>query len=309
MDLLGLPLAGSPIPFEPRSRRAGDERRSSTILVAERRGSFAARQASHPAPAARHRKALRRALRARRPALTALLGFLGWSVPLSAHDFWIEPSSFRVAGGEPITLSLRVGEAFHGEPVPRDPAHARRFAVLGPAGETSVLGRPGSHPAGFLPPLAPGTYVAVYGSAASELELDGAHFEQYLREEGLEAVAAERAARGQTAAPARERFSRCAKALVTVGEGEGVAAGFDRVAGLRLELFTEADPRRGPHRCRGQGPVAPEAGRGVAAQVRPHAPRTGQLGRRLGEPVGVADVRGRGGLSDASVRCPAAQRG
>src|SRR5689334_18749037 len=39
----------------------------------------------------------------------------------SAHDFWIEPSTFRPSVGERVTASLRVGEDLRGDAVPRIP--------------------------------------------------------------------------------------------------------------------------------------------------------------------------------------------
>ena len=36
-----------------------------------------------------------------------------------AHDFWIEPSTFHPQVGDAVTASLRVGENFAGDVVPR----------------------------------------------------------------------------------------------------------------------------------------------------------------------------------------------
>jgi uncharacterized GH25 family protein len=58
--------------------------------------------------------------------------------------------------------------------------------------------------------------------------------------EGLEAISAQRAKRGQTGEPVKEVYSRCAKSLVAVGGGAG--AGFDRALGLPLELVPEVNP-------------------------------------------------------------------
>ncbi|MCA1580498.1 MAG: DUF4198 domain-containing protein [Acidobacteria bacterium] len=68
---------------------------------------------------------------------------------LSAHDFWIEPSSFRPGVREDFTVALRVGEHFRGEPVPRDDRRIRRFFVVTNLGEAPVPGLPGTDPAGF----------------------------------------------------------------------------------------------------------------------------------------------------------------
>jgi hypothetical protein len=73
------------------------------------------------------------------------------------------------------------------------------------------------------------------------VELDAPRFEAYLREEGLEQVSKLRADRGQSNTRGRERFSRCAKAILTIGDGPHT--GFDRPIGMRLELIPEQDPR------------------------------------------------------------------
>ena len=61
-----------------------------------------------------------------------------------------------------------------------------------------------------------GTQWAGYQSRHYPATLDAAKFESYLKEEGLERVIAERKKRGQSGAPGRERFYRCAKSLLEV---------------------------------------------------------------------------------------------
>ena len=41
------------------------------------------------------------------------------AAPLAAHDFWIEPTGFRADLGRVVGVKLRVGDDFHGDPVPR----------------------------------------------------------------------------------------------------------------------------------------------------------------------------------------------
>jgi len=175
------------------------------------------------------------------PLVLALLVVLASSA-LRAHDFWIEPSTFEPAPGQRVAVRLRVGERLKGDPVPRDPRFLERFAVVGASGEVPVEGLPNTEPAGFLTLSAPGRYLIVYDGSRDKVQLDGKKFEEYLSEEGLERISELRARRGQSAAPGREVFSRCAKALITVGDGKG--SGYDRVLGLPLELVPEKDPTR-----------------------------------------------------------------
>lgn len=159
---------------------------------------------------------------------------------LRAHDFWIEPSTFTPQPGERVTVRLRVGEHFQGDPVPRRPERIERFAVVGESDERRIEGVAGTDPAGFAAFDAPGLHHLLYDSSRASVELAGPEFEKYLAEEGLERISGLRAERGQTPARAREVYSRCAKSLVAVG-GKG-AGGHDRILGLPLELVPEGSP-------------------------------------------------------------------
>jgi uncharacterized GH25 family protein len=160
---------------------------------------------------------------------------------LSAHDFWIEPSTFTAALDETIGIHLRVGEHFAGEKLARNGRQIEKFVVAGPSGEKPVVGRDGMDPAGLLRLDVPGLWFVGYRSKPSRVELAAGTFEQYLREEGLERIIDERAKRQETRMPGRERFSRSVKSLIrTTGDPGG--KGFDKVLGLTLELVLEADP-------------------------------------------------------------------
>jgi uncharacterized GH25 family protein len=172
--------------------------------------------------------------------LATLLG-LASVAPLQAHDFWIEPSTFTPAPGQRISLRLRVGERWRGDLLPRDPGLLKRFLSVGPGGEMPVPGRDYAEPAGVLTVPAPGLYTVVYESHRSPLALEAGKFEEYLKQEGLEAVSAWRARRGERGAAVKEVFSRCAKSLLAVGGGPP-GEGYDRILGQRLELVPEANP-------------------------------------------------------------------
>lgn len=168
----------------------------------------------------------------------ALLGLLAAS-GLRAHDFWIEPSSFRPAPGERVAVRLRVGENLKGDPVPRNPGRIERFAAFGPAGESEVVGIAGSDPAGWTVPTGPGLHWIVFDSNHASLEQAGPKFDAYLGEEGLERIRELRKGAG----PVKEIYSRCAKALLRVGlRVENPSSGYDRALGLELELVPERDP-------------------------------------------------------------------
>jgi uncharacterized GH25 family protein len=174
---------------------------------------------------------------------------------LHAHDFWIEPSAYRVEVGTLLGVGLRVGEGHRGDAVARNAARIRRFVLAGPAGEQTIAGADGAEPAGSARVTTAGLLVIGYHSRPSRITLEAEKFEAYLAEEGLERIAALRAERRESAQPGRELYSRCAKALVV--SGRLATGGHDRRLGLPLELVPEANPyvsgRRLPIRILFQG--------------------------------------------------------
>ena len=70
--------------------------------------------------------------------LWSALVFLLAAETAAAHDFWIEPSTFRPAPGEEFTVALRVGEHFRGEPVPRDERRIKKFFLVSNRGESPI---------------------------------------------------------------------------------------------------------------------------------------------------------------------------
>ncbi|HYN43251.1 MAG TPA: DUF4198 domain-containing protein [Thermoanaerobaculia bacterium] len=158
--------------------------------------------------------------------------------PALAHDFWIEPSDFHPARGARVQVNLLVGENWKGQPVPRNPKRLVSLDAVSEAGREPIPGVDGGNPAGAFVTRAPGLVVVAYRGSPALIELGAVKFEAYLREEGLERVALERARRGESDSPGRESYARCAKALLDVG-GAG-SAGRDRATGLPLELVADA---------------------------------------------------------------------
>jgi hypothetical protein len=152
---------------------------------------------------------------------------------------WIEPTTFLPAQGTIVGARLRVGVDLAGDPIPRDPALIKQFVVEDTGGRRPLLGRPGADPAGLLRVEAPGLLIIGYHSKPSAVELTGETFDTYLKEEGLETIAAARARRGQTGS-ARELFSRCAKSLLLSGIPQPMHG--DRAMGFTLELLAERNP-------------------------------------------------------------------
>jgi uncharacterized GH25 family protein len=157
--------------------------------------------------------------------------------PLIGHDMWIEPATFSPRTGDVVGVKLRVGEGLLGDPIPRDPALLRELVAWDSEGRKALPGRNGADPAGYLRVAAPGLHVVGYSSYPSPVQMAKEKFVSYLKEEGLDAVAARQ---GEFGVTVRELFTRCAKSLIQVGPTN--AAAVDRKMGFTLELVAERNP-------------------------------------------------------------------
>jgi hypothetical protein len=170
----------------------------------------------------------------------AIMVTLSVTVPVTAHDFWIEPTSYLPEPGRIIGIRARVGDGFLGDPVPRDSSILEQMVVEDASGRRPVFGRDGADPAGLLRVTAPGLHAIGYFGKPSRVELAAGKFNTYLQEEGLEAIAAARARLNQSDAGVREQFTRCAKTLVLLGAPSPDQR--DRALGCALELVAERNP-------------------------------------------------------------------
>src|SRR5947207_7103198 len=162
------------------------------------------------------------------------------AIPLAAHDMWIEPTSFLPDAGKVVGVRLRIGQDFLGDPLPRDPALIDQFISVDSSGRKPVYGHDGADPAGLVRVADPSLLILGYQSLPKPITLPAATFNQYLKEEGLDAVAGLRTRRNQTNSEAREIFERCAKSLVDYGAPANTQT--DRALGFTLELVAEKNP-------------------------------------------------------------------
>lgn len=173
-------------------------------------------------------------------AIVSVVGLCMLGTPALAHEFWLSLSKYSVQPGEVVQIQTRVGDGFPGESRPRDPTKLLKFELLDSAGSIAIMGMDGADPAGIVRAQTAGTYTVGYLSKPTRVVLGGEKFEQYLKEEGLDNAAAARKDGGKQAEDGRERFSRCAKAILSVGDDRG--AGFDKVLGYPIELCADSHP-------------------------------------------------------------------
>ena len=173
--------------------------------------------------------------------LLALIAFACTTTATVAHEFWIQPGQFRPDNKAVLGFQIRVGDGFPGEIRPRDPTKLVQFFVEGPGGRADIPGVDGRDPAGLVRLADVGVHVACYTSNATNISLDAAKFEAYLKEEGLEEAITERAKRGESEAVGTESFRRCAKSIFVV-EKTNAAEVWKKPMGMAFELIPQSDP-------------------------------------------------------------------
>ena len=193
----------------------------------------------------------------------------GLSMPLllcapvaGAHDFWIEPSTFRPHAPANVTASLRVGENFAGDAVPRRAHRIESFIVRDAAGERAVGGFEGRDPAGVVQVERDGVAVIGYRGKPYPHAISRAKFDQFLREEGIQNI------RPRGNGVQRERFQRFAKSIL--GGSDAAPLGF------RYELVVEGDSVRVLYE---NEPLASAHVAALSRDGRRLAARTGRDGR------------------------------
>jgi uncharacterized GH25 family protein len=157
-----------------------------------------------------------------------------------AHDFWVEPDSYKPVIGERVEIRLREGVEFKGDTLPYIPEWFKDFSSVDIDGRNPVVSRMGDDPAATLV-AKEGALLVGYRSNRSYVELDAAKFNSYLEDEGIEFIREQRIAAGEDDQPAPEYFVRCAKVLVHSG-ADGAAV-FKTELGYILELIAIDDPQ------------------------------------------------------------------
>ena len=165
------------------------------------------------------------------------------ATPAIAHDYWLAPTTHVLPSDGDVGVSLLVGDRlvveedrpFEGERTPRiDLLHRTQTIDLRPdALERAV-------PFLTIPLHGFGGHLLVVDRMPATVELDAAKFEKYIRNEGHKGVIEDRAKRGESALPGRERYRRNIKALFQVGAARDTTFGID--TGQTIELVPEQHP-------------------------------------------------------------------
>jgi uncharacterized GH25 family protein len=172
--------------------------------------------------------------------IVAALALTGSAV---AHDFWLEPSTFRPKAGDKVSIHLHVGDKFASEGEKALDKKGTPAFLAWLAGKKVDLLRDaavGKKPVATLTAPKAGTCLGALERSPRLIRLEGKKFDEYLRSEHLEGPLKEREKKGEKGKPARERYQRGIKLLFRVGDkGDD---GWKRVVGHKLEIVPLQDP-------------------------------------------------------------------
>jgi uncharacterized GH25 family protein len=161
-----------------------------------------------------------------------------------AHEYWLEPETFFPAANEKTVVHLYVGDGLMKDREERAFQLSKTtmfqiFSMNQPLDLKSIVADEALPIYNFSADK-PGNYMLAMERNWTYIKLEPQKFEDYLREDGMEYVSAERAKSGETAKEGRERYSRFIKSLLQVGGKRDNA--YKKQIGLKLEITPLENP-------------------------------------------------------------------
>jgi len=163
---------------------------------------------------------------------------------ISAHEFWVKPSSFFFQKGESAKLTAMVGENYEGEAWGGGDRRFVSFTHFTQNGKEDLLHLiEQSDELVKLPEISlrsDGTQVLSFTTNSSSIELPPNEFLAYLKEDGLDNAILYREQKGEVEKPGREWYRRCTKILLQVGNQ--ATGTFAEPTGMVLDILPSANP-------------------------------------------------------------------
>lgn len=161
-------------------------------------------------------------------------------MPALAHELWIEPLQYQVAQGNPIAADLMNGENFKGIKLSYFERDTKRFEQVMKGQITPIIARSGDRPALALAPHPDqGLLSVVYETTPSSITYkEWAKFQKFAAHKDFATAKADHIANGWPQVGFRESYTRHAKALIAIGNGEGA----DQSVGMATEFTALTNP-------------------------------------------------------------------
>ena len=156
---------------------------------------------------------------------------------LVAHDLYLMPSSFFVTPGERILVSINNGDSFPQSEIAAKINQLHDTDLITPSAiyNMTSLGVNGKAVQGEVNIKSKGVLILTTRTIPAYIDEQPEQFAEYLKHEGLTAILAQQ----QPNQPARERYSKYAKALI---QSEGTDEFFSHVVGFMIEIVPEKNP-------------------------------------------------------------------
>lgn len=174
-------------------------------------------------------------------ALVTSIVVILFTIICQAHEFWLETNKYFLNVGERCKIQFMVGENFKGEGWDLKKHRIEKLELNQLSGATNVIDSVLTDEALLkLSFKEPGTKMLVMQSNSAYIELAADKFNEYLKEDGLDEIYAQREKTKTLQTPSRELYSRHTKLLLSVGDKNDDT--YKKVAGLPIEIIPEKNP-------------------------------------------------------------------
>ena len=172
-----------------------------------------------------------------------LAATLATAVPVCAHDLWLIPGSFALQPGETVRIFINSGDSFPTSDalINRSRVQSLTLALASQEVQVDTFVVDGKSLTAEVGPSQPGTSVLALTLEPRVIRLRAEDFNEYLADEKLRGLLELRTARGESNLPAVERYTKFAKAILSVGEQDDDR--WSQPAGLKLEIVPRISPR------------------------------------------------------------------
>jgi len=178
-----------------------------------------------------------------KPIVSTIL-ILSLLVPsVFGHEYWLEPESFFLKPGGRSDIRLFLGEGLQvEEEMPYRSSKTSIFRLHSFDGTFDLARdmKDEAKPLFSFSAQKSGTYLLAMERNWSHITLEPEKFDEYLREDGMEYIIAEREKLGEATKKGSERYSRFIKALIQVGGKRDKT--FLQRTGMRFEIVPQANP-------------------------------------------------------------------